>query len=330
MTRPEKAMPSAVDAADAFSGQERTDKIRANVMHAKVVKYDVELLPQEQFMKSFQDRMVSISPATRSAMLQYAERMQSPPPPLEAMLKELRNGNDKVLREHVVRGIMLGDESASEFAQLLREHDDPVVRFAANLTIASTDSDDPTAVEILYKIVRDKALPQTDRQLICTWCNGVGIRADDSVDNIRQHLANATSDEIKLKAGDMAPEFEFESETGAKITSKELGGKTIVLHFWATSCGPCMYQMPSHIEALSRLDQTRVEILFVSLDDDREEFLKAVQKYEIPFTNLRDERGWGGDLARAFGVRYMPLDVIVGPDGKFVSNSIADLSHLEK
>jgi hypothetical protein len=91
-----------------------------------------------------------------------------------------------------------------------------------------------------------------------------------------------------------------------------------------------MGQMPEYIKSLSKLDQSQAEILFVNLDDDQEKFLEAVNKFQMPFTNLRDERGWGGDLARAFGVRSMPFDVIIDPDGKIVSNQIEDLKHLRK
>ena len=166
--------------------------------------------------------------------------------------------------------------------------------------------------------------------IVGVWGAGVGIRPNDTAEQIQQHFANVTSDEVKFKPGDIAPEFEFESETGTMISSKELRGKTIVLHFWATSCGPCMGQMPEHVKSLSKLDQSQVEVLFVSLDDDKEKFMEAVNKFQIPFTNLRDERGWGSDLVRAFGVRYMPFDIVIGPEGTIVSNSIQDLKHLMK
>ncbi len=107
----------------------------------------------------------------------------------------------------------------------------------------------------------DRRDDQADRQLICTWCSGVGIRPDDTAEQIQQHFASVASEEVKFKPGDNAPEFEIESETSTKIRSKALRGKTIVLHFWATSCGPCMGQMPEHIKSLSNLDQSQVEVL---------------------------------------------------------------------
>ncbi|MEQ1828430.1 MAG: M56 family metallopeptidase [Pirellula sp.] len=330
MARPEKAIANTKVASAVDSDKEKAKKFTPSVLSSKVVKFDVDLLSQEQFMKSMQERMVSITPTMRKAMLDYSEGVQNPNPQLENTIKALRDGKDTLTLENVASVFGLGDQSALEVAKQLGEHDDPAVRFASNLTIATSATDDLTAAQTLHKLAHDKTLQLADRQLICTWCNGVGIRPDDTAEQIQQHFANVTSDEVKFKPGDNAPEFEFECETGTKISSKELRGRTIVIHFWATSCGPCMGQMPEHIKSLSKLDQSQVEVLFVSLDDDQEKFNEAVNKFQIPFTNLRDERGWGGDLVRAFGVRYMPLDIIIGPDGTIVSNSIQDLKHLMK
>lgn len=329
MARPEKTM-AKTKVEWTPSERNKAEKFTPRVLNTKVAKFHVDLLNQEQFIKSMQERIVSISPAIRKAMLDYSEGVQDPNPKIENAIKDLRDGTDTLTLENLAVILVPGDQSALEVAKQLLEHDNPTVRFAANLTIAASATNDLTAAQTLHRLAHDKSIQLADRQLICTWCSGVGIRPDDTAEQIRQHFASVTSEEVKFKPGDNAPEFEIETETGTKISSKELRGKTIVLHFWATSCGPCMGQMPEHIKSLSNLHQSQVEILFVSLDDDKEKFIEAVNKFQIPFTNLRDERGWGGDLARAFGVRYMPFDVIIGPDGKIVSNQIEDLKHLRK
>ena len=329
MARPEKVMSKATVESTPLE-RKKAEKFTPRVLNTKVDRFDVDLLNQEQFIKSMRERIVSISPTIRKAMLDYSEGVQDPIPRVENAIKDLRDGNDTLTLENVAVILVPGDQSALEVAKQLLEHDNPGVRFAANLTIAASATDDLTAAQTLHRLAHNESLQLADRQLICTWCSGVGIRLDDTAEQIQKHFASVASEEVKFKPGDNAPEFEIESETGTKISSKELRGKTIVLHFWATSCGPCMGQMPEHIKSLSKLDQSQVEILFVSLDEDQEKFIEAVNKFQIPFTNVCDERGWGGDLARAFGVRYMPFDVIIGPDGTIVSNSIQDLIHLVK
>ncbi len=328
MTRPRKAIDTKIATAAPKNGKAKMTAPPAS--SSKVVKFEVELLSQEQFAKSIQDRPVAISATIRKAMIDYSEGVQEPNPQIETTINDLRNGKETLTLENVLGLFVQGDEAAVEVAKHLLQNDDPVIQFAGNLIIVSSVGGDPTAAQNLHKLAHDTSLSMADRQLICTWCGGVGIRPDDSVEQIRQHFASVSSEEVKFKPGDVAPEFEFESETGAKISSKEMRGKTVVFHFWATSCGPCMGQMPTHVASLSKLDKSQVEVIFVSLDDDHEKFAEAVEKFQIPFINVRDERGWGGDIARAFGVRYMPFDVIIGPDGKIISNSIQDLSHLMK
>lgn len=329
MVRPEKVM-AKTKVESTPSDPKKAKKFTPRILTTKVARFEVDLLNQEQFIKSMQERVVSISPTIRKAMLDHSEGLQDPNPRIENAIKDLRDDNDTLTLENVAIILVPGDQSALDVAKQLLEHDNLGVRFAANLTIAASATNDLTAAQALHRLAHDKSLQLADRQLICTWCSGVGIRPDDTAEQIQQHFASVASEEVKFKPGDNAPEFEIESEKGTKISSRELRGKTIVLHFWATSCGPCMGQMPEHIKSLSKLDQSQVEILFVSLDDDKEKFVEAVNKFQIPFTNVRDERGWGGDLARAFGVRYMPFDVIIGPDGTVVSNSIQDLKHLVK
>ena len=86
--------------------------------------------------------------------------------------------------------------------------------------------------------------------------------------------------------------------------------------------------MPAHIAVLAKHDQKEVEVVFVSLDDDAKKFESTVEKFKMPFKNVRDERGWGGELTRAFGVNFMPFDVVIDAEGKIASKSIDDIAEM--
>lgn len=155
------------------------------------------------------------------------------------------------------------------------------------------------------------------------------IRAgDDSEKKILEHLIAASGKEPKFKKGDTAPDFAITTTTGRAISLTHLRGQIVVLHFWATSCGPCLGQMPAHIAVLAKHDQKEVEVVFVSLDDDAKKFESTVEKFKMPFKNVRDERGWGGELTRAFGVNFMPFDVVIDAEGKIASKSIDDIAEM--
>ena len=86
-----------------------------------------------------------------------------------------------------------------------------------------------------------------------------------------------------------------------------------------------MASMPSHIETLSEYDSETVEIVYVSLDEDKDAFDSVVSNHGILFKSVREASGWGGNLARTFGVNSVPFDIVIGRDGKVFSNSIEDI-----
>lgn len=87
--------------------------------------------------------------------------------------------------------------------------------------------------------------------------------------------------------------FSCKKKEEAKITSvtsltyKELkpfleknDGKTYVVNFWATWCGPCVKELPVFEEIKKQYADKNVVVLLVSLD-----FPKQVEKRLIPFIN---------------------------------------------
>lgn len=123
--------------------------------------------------------------------------------------------------------------------------------------------------------------------------------------------------------GNLAPTFVAESVGGRKIESDDLRGKIVVLHFWATWCGPCIRQMPAHIDSLSQYDERDVEIIFICMDGNDEETAKTIDKYAIPFNNVLGPDGWS-----EYGANLLPMDVVIDHQGIIASNSIEDIPRL--
>lgn len=280
-------------------------------------------IPFDKFSQLAEKRDVTIDEKTKASILALGGETASKE--VAHVAKLLRDGAEAISLKELAP--VLSGDGVQPIASTMRRHDDPIVRFYANLVLAS--SGDTESSNVIHGIIHDESLALTDMQMIRTWCDGVGIRAaDDDAKKILEHLTAASRKEPKLKKGDIAPDFSVNTTDGITLSSAKLRGKVIVLHFWATSCGPCLGQMPSHIAALAKHDKKEVEIVFVSLDDDEKEFQSTVEKYKMPFNNVRDARGWGGDLTRAFGVNYMPFDVIIDGHGKIASNTIDDITEL--
>lgn len=288
---------------------------------------DAQPFAKSELVELLSRRQIELSPAQTEALAQFltnAGMENKIAATLALKLKEESNLSLVELMPHIVNK----DGSQSVLAAL-KEHPDIFLRFVANCGLAG--SGDSVASDVVYTMLHDTRVTELDQRLVKTWALAAGINpAKDDSKAILQHLMTLMGKEQKLKAGDDCPNFAATTQLGVELNSKTLKGKVIVLHFWASSCGPCLGQMPEHIEKLSKLSQDETVVVFVSLDDDEKIFEASVEKYGMPFHNICDKGGWGGPLARTFGVKQLPFDIVINADGKVLSNSITDLSDLAK
>ncbi|HYF63794.1 MAG TPA: TlpA disulfide reductase family protein [Herpetosiphonaceae bacterium] len=99
-----------------------------------------------------------------------------------------------------------------------------------------------------------------------------------------------------VQVGEAMPELTFEL-AGAPVKLSDYRGKTVVLNFWATWCGPCRVEMPD-FEALGR---SRDDVVFIGINKQENE--SAVAKFAaevgVTFPLVLDR---SGDIAAGFGV----------------------------
>ena len=108
------------------------------------------------------------------------------------------------------------------------------------------------------------------------------------------------------------PEYQLTTLDGEVISSSDLRGRTVVLNFWASWCGPCRLEMPALQDIFDEMDPAEVAVIGVSVDVT-----------ERPARAYVAERGFTypigmvtGDLRRAVGgITAVPTTFIIGPDG---------------
>lgn len=68
------------------------------------------------------------------------------------------------------------------------------------------------------------------------------------------------------RQGAIASEATFEAPDGSDTTLKALAGKTILVNFWATWCGPCEREMPSLAALQREKGSENFQVIAISVD----------------------------------------------------------------
>lgn len=106
----------------------------------------------------------------------------------------------------------------------------------------------------------------------------------------------------------------FLGEDGREMTLADLGGKYVVVNFWATWCAPCRVEMP-HLSALqSAMADDDFEVVTIATGRNP---LPVMQRFfdEIDVDNLPLHTDPRQSLARGMGILGLPVTVILDPQG---------------
>lgn len=119
-----------------------------------------------------------------------------------------------------------------------------------------------------------------------------------------------------------ADDFSQEDTKGQPVKLSSFRGKYVLVDFWASWCGPCRQENPNVVKAYNRFKDKNFTILGVSLDDNRERWLRAISQDGLAWTQVSDLRGWGNEVAVQYGVQSIPTNFLVDPGGKIIARNL--------
>lgn len=132
--------------------------------------------------------------------------------------------------------------------------------------------------------------------------------------------------------GRPAPDITVERVSGGTLALSSLHGKVVLLDVWASWCGPCKQELPMLDAIAGRLHRRGVEVLAVSVDQERQnvdKFLEAKGHWAL--TVAHDPKG---AIADTFQPDKMPTSYVIDRKGiiRYVNSGFApeDARELER
>lgn len=116
--------------------------------------------------------------------------------------------------------------------------------------------------------------------------------------------------------------FEGTSLEGRRVRLSDFRGKVVLIDFWATWCGPCIAELPEVQKVYRDLKSKGFEIVGVSLDQDSRTLKNFVRENRMTWPQVCDEKGWKGDIARAWGVDSIPATFLIDRNGRLVAKGM--------
>jgi peroxiredoxin len=133
----------------------------------------------------------------------------------------------------------------------------------------------------------------------------------------------------KLKTvavGQIAPDFTMNDVNGNPVKLSEIYSKNqyTLIDFWASWCGSCRKENPNVVAVYNSYKLKGFGVCGVSLDTDKEKWLKAIADDHLTWPHLSDLKAWKNEAAVLYSVSSIPTNLLVDKTGKIVGHNLRE------
>jgi len=229
-----------------------------------------------------------------------------------AVLDSLQNaGNDSLLAIESVKQAKLNEGLTSFLNGYVFKSEDPIVTIFA---MANAPTEDKSVIEKRVEHLTKKFPKHKGAQDIILAYNKF----------LTEMNKPKPADQQKAVVGNVAPDFTMNDTEGKPVSLSQYKGQYVLVDFWASWCGPCRGENPNVVAAYKKYKNKNFTVLGVSLDEDKDAWMKAIQKDGLNWKNISDLKGWQSAVVPVYGIEGIPYNVLLDPEGKILATELRD------
>jgi len=130
--------------------------------------------------------------------------------------------------------------------------------------------------------------------------------------------------EIDVSNLSVAKDFTLDDMKGNKVSLMKVvsESKITILDFWASWCPPCMNEMPNLVNIYDNYSDDGLQIVGVSLDNDKKSWQNAVEAMGMKWVQVSDLKGWESAAAQLYQVDAIPHTIILDKEGHILAKDL--------
>ena len=119
-------------------------------------------------------------------------------------------------------------------------------------------------------------------------------------------------------------DFTMKNPEGETVSLSDYAGKGkyVFIDFWASWCGPCINELPNIVEAYDKYKDKGFEVIGVSLDENKESWIKSIEDLNMTWPQMSDLAGFETEAAKLYVVTGIPHTILLDKEGKILAKNL--------